>query len=253
MFSTSSFTIIPLPVLDPSPKPLNSSTNTIITPIIINLTKYLIIIYRPPKAEAKPAAKAAPAKGGPKKGGAKISKKVAIPPGQRRKMRKSRFRKALNVAIENYKSVLVIGIDNVGSNQIQLVRLKLRELGCTMLVGKNTVIRPVIQEAAEAGNKKIARLLPFVKQNVGFVFTNSDDLSSIRDLITKNKIPAAARTGVIAPADVHIPAGPTPLDPGMFLFFTFKHIFSFSSFFFHTCSIFIWWYFINMMIESSKV
>jgi large subunit ribosomal protein LP0 len=94
--------------------------------------------------------------------------------------------------------------------------MKLRELGCVMLVGKNTVIRPVILDAIEKGNKKLQRLLPFVQQNVGFVFTNTDDLAQIRDLITENKIPAAARTGVIAPVDVHIPAGPTPLDPGMF-------------------------------------
>jgi len=85
-----------------------------------------------------------------------------------------------------------------------------------MLVGKNTVIRPIILEEAEKGNKKIARLLPHIKENVGFIFTNSDDLAGVRDLVTKNKVPAAARSGAIAPADVHIPAGPTPLDPGMF-------------------------------------
>jgi large subunit ribosomal protein LP0 len=174
----------------------------------------LPIPLRPPKADAK----AAPAKGGkPAKGGAKKVKVVVkVPAGVRRKQRKSRFRAAFSKAVADFSSIMVVGIDNVGSDQLQQTRMKLRELGCIMLVGKNSVIRPLIREEVEKGNKKIAKLIPFVKQNVGFVFTNNPELSKIRDLITENKIPAAARTGAIAPADVHIPAGPTPLDPGMF-------------------------------------
>lgn len=45
------------------------------------------------------------------------------------------------------------------------------------------------------------RLLPHVKGNVGFVFTNGD-LKTIRDKILANKVAAPARAGAIAPADV---------------------------------------------------
>lgn len=62
------------------------------------------------------------------------------------------------------------------------------------------------------------RLLPFVKGNVGFVFTNSD-LKTIRDKILDNKVAAPARAGAVAPADVWIPAGNTGMEPGKTSFF----------------------------------
>lgn len=62
------------------------------------------------------------------------------------------------------------------------------------------------------------RLLPFVKGNVGFVFTNSD-LKAIRDKILDNKVAAPARAGAVAPADVWVPAGNTGMEPGKTSFF----------------------------------
>lgn len=62
------------------------------------------------------------------------------------------------------------------------------------------------------------RLLPFVKGNVGFVFTNGD-LKDIRDKILANKVAAPARAGAVAPADVWIPAGNTGMEPGKTSFF----------------------------------
>lgn len=62
------------------------------------------------------------------------------------------------------------------------------------------------------------RLLPFVKGNVGFVFTN-DDLKEIRDLVLANRVAAPARAGAIAPVDVWVPAGNTGMEPGKTSFF----------------------------------
>lgn len=62
------------------------------------------------------------------------------------------------------------------------------------------------------------RLLPFVKGNVGFVFTNGD-LKEIRDKILANKVAAPARAGAVAPVDVWIPAGNTGMEPGKTSFF----------------------------------
>ncbi len=45
------------------------------------------------------------------------------------------------------------------------------------------------------------RILPHVKGNVGFVFTNGD-LKATRDKILSNKVAAPARAGAVAPADV---------------------------------------------------
>jgi len=57
-----------------------------------------------------------------------------------------------------------------------------------------------------------------VKLNVGFVFC-LDDPTLVRSIIMENRVPAAARQGVIAPKDVSIPAGPTGMDPSQTSFF----------------------------------
>ena len=62
------------------------------------------------------------------------------------------------------------------------------------------------------------RLLPFVKGNIGFVFTNND-LKEIRDKILANKVAAPARANAVAPVDVWVPAGNTGMEPGKTSFF----------------------------------
>ena len=69
-----------------------------------------------------------------------------------------------------------------------------------------------------ADNPEYERILPFVKGNVGFVFTNGD-LKTIRDKILANKVAAPARAGAVAPADVYVPAGNTGMEPGKTSFF----------------------------------
>lgn len=65
---------------------------------------------------------------------------------------------------------------------------------------------------------KLENLLPLVLGNMGFVFTNHS-LPDIKKIILDNKVPAAAKSGSLAPADVFIPPGPTGLDPGQTNFF----------------------------------
>jgi large subunit ribosomal protein LP0 len=69
-----------------------------------------------------------------------------------------------------------------------------------------------------AEHPEYERLLPFVKGNVGFVFTN-EDLKEIRSLILDNRVAAPARPGAVAPLDVYIPAGNTGMEPGKTSFF----------------------------------
>jgi len=84
-------------------------------------------------------------------------------------------------------------------------------------MGKNTIIRKVLRERVEE-NPALESLLPYVVGNIGFVFTNGD-LNGLRQLVVSNKVPASAKTGVLAPIDVIIPPGPTGLDPGQTSFF----------------------------------
>jgi len=130
--------------------------------------------------------------------------------------RKTTYRGKLDSLLDNYKAILIVQADNVGSNQMQKIRIALRGKA-VLLMGKNTMMRKVIREKM-ANNPKLERILPYVYGNIGFVFTN-DDLNDVRKTIEGNKVPAAARVGVMAPEDCWIPAGPTGLDPGQTSFF----------------------------------
>jgi len=122
----------------------------------------------------------------------------------------------LDKYLEEYKNVLICSVDNVGSHQMQKVRMSLRGKG-VVLMGKNTICRKAIREHQES-NPTLEALLPFVRGNIGFVFTN-DDLNVVRKIILENKVPAAAKQGSLAPIDVFVPPGPTGLDPGQTAFF----------------------------------
>ena len=130
--------------------------------------------------------------------------------------RKSAYWTRLNAALDEYKNILIIGVDFVGSKQMQQTRIALRGKGI-VLMGKNTLIRKVLRERSEK-NPAFESILPYVYGNIGFVFTNGD-LNALRAIVTANKVPAGAKTGVIAPIDVVIPPGPTGLDPGQTSFF----------------------------------
>jgi len=140
----------------------------------------------------------------------------ANPPKTKRAIRKEGLKGKLDQYLQEYKNVLVCTVDNVGSHQMQKVRISLRGKA-VLLMGKNTICRKAIREHQES-NPKLEALLPFVKGNVGFVFTNSD-LNAVRKIILENKVPAAAKQGSIAPIDVFVPPGPTGLDPGQTAFF----------------------------------
>jgi len=139
---------------------------------------------------------------------------VAAP--SKRQVRKGNLKAKLDKYLSEYKNVLICTVDNVGSHQMQKVRISLRNKA-VVLMGKNTIARKAIREHAEE-NPALEALLPYVKGNIGFVFTNGD-LNAVRKTILENKVPAAAKQGSIAPIDVFVPPGPTGLDPGQTAFF----------------------------------
>ena len=78
---------------------------------------------------------------------------------------------------------------------------------------------PWLEEPSEVSClNAVEKLLPFIKGNVGFIFTNGD-LKSIRDIVVSNVVAAPARAGAVAPKDVWIPAGNTGMEPGKTSFF----------------------------------
>jgi len=138
--------------------------------------------------------------------------------GAARRIRKEAFAARLRQYLDTYKNVLIVQVDNVGSSQMQKVRIALRGRA-VVLMGKNTLVRNTVRKhIAESKNTNLENLLPLVYGNMGFVFTNSN-LKETRDAVLASKVPAAAKTGSYAPIDVHVPAGPTGMDPGQTAFF----------------------------------
>jgi len=124
--------------------------------------------------------------------------------------RKQAYFTKLNALLEGYQKILIVGADNVGSNQMQKVRKALRGKG-VVLMGKNTMVRKAVRGYAES-NAKLQAILPYIKGNVGLVFAK-DDLSAISKIIGENKVAAPAKAGAFAPVDVIVPAGPTGMEP----------------------------------------
>jgi len=136
--------------------------------------------------------------------------------GTKRWLRKEKYKGKFEKLLDEFKNVLVVGVDNVGSLQMQKVRIALRGKAI-LIMGKNTLMRMIVREKMVA-NPKLEGLLPFVRGNMGLIFTN-EDLSKIRTIVTEYKVPAAAKSGTLAPSDVFVPPGPTGLDPGQTGFF----------------------------------
>jgi len=118
--------------------------------------------------------------------------------------------------LNEYSKILIVGADNVGSSQMQQIRIKLRGTG-EVLMGKNTMIRKAIKGHL-VENPALEKLLPLIKGNMGFVFTKGD-LSSTRDICLANKVKAPAKAGALAPIDVFIPAQVTTMGPEKTSFF----------------------------------
>jgi len=112
--------------------------------------------------------------------------------------------------LDEYPKIFIVGVDNVGSNQLHKTRIALRGKA-VVLMGKNTMIRKAIRGHLE-NNSNLEQLLPLIKGNIGFVFAK-EDLPSIKKILLANKISAPAKAGTIAPNDVVVPAGPTGLEP----------------------------------------
>ncbi|XP_014243665.1 60S acidic ribosomal protein P0 [Cimex lectularius] len=129
---------------------------------------------------------------------------------------KSNYFNKLIQLLEEYPKCFIVGADNVGSKQMQQIRVSLRG-SAVVLMGKNTMMRKAIRGHIER-NQALEKILPHIRGNVGFVFTRGE-LPEVRDKLLQNKVRAPARAGAIAPCPVVIPAQNTGLGPEKTSFF----------------------------------
>ncbi|XP_038648748.1 60S acidic ribosomal protein P0 [Scyliorhinus canicula] len=138
-----------------------------------------------------------------------------MPREDRAAWKSSYFLKIIQL-LDDYPKCFIVGADNVGSKQMQHIRISLRGKA-VVLMGKNTMMRKAIRGHLE-NNPALEKLMPHIRGNVGFVFTK-EDLCEIRDLLLSNKVPAAARAGAIAPCEVTVAGQNTGLGPEKTSFF----------------------------------
>jgi len=129
---------------------------------------------------------------------------------------KSNYFVKLVQLFDEYPKCFLVEADNVGSKQMQQIRMSLRG-NAVVLMGKNTMMRKALRGHL-AQNPKLEQILPHIVGNVGFVFTKGE-LVDIRDMLLTNKVQAPARAGAIAPLDVTVPAQNTGLGPEKTSFF----------------------------------
>lgn len=129
---------------------------------------------------------------------------------------KEKYFLKLKELMTEYKSLFIVGVDNVSSQQMHETRKSLRK-DAVVLMGKNTMIRRAFRTFV-AEFPEYENLLPLIRGNIGFIFTNSD-LKTIKDAILANKVAAPARAGAMSPMDVSVPAGNTGMEPGKTSFF----------------------------------
>merc|ERR1712055_448927 len=129
---------------------------------------------------------------------------------------KTSYFQRIEKLIEEYPTCFLVSADNVGSKQMQQIRIALRGRG-EVLMGKNTMMRKALRGQLSK-YPQLEKLLPCIVGNVGFVFTN-EDLCEVRDVILSNKKEAPAKVGAIAPLDVFVPGGNTGQGPEKTSFF----------------------------------
>merc|ERR1712055_1114637 len=99
--------------------------------------------------------------------------------GDRQAWKQAYFEKA-NGLLGKYERIFICDADNVTSKQFQEIRSGMRGHG-DVLMGKNTMMKKAIRQIAE-NNPSLEKLIPLIKQNVGFVLTNGD-LKEVRGMI----------------------------------------------------------------------
>jgi len=136
--------------------------------------------------------------------------------GRVRKEWKAEYFQKVERILTSYDKVLICDADNVTSKQFQQIRVGLRGQG-EILMGKNTMMKRAMR-GLFSERPELEKLMNLIKLNVGLVCFNGD-MKEIRDLVMTYKVPAAARTGSVAPCDVVVPPQVTTLGPEKTSFF----------------------------------
>ncbi|MBT7102196.1 50S ribosomal protein L10 [archaeon] len=107
------------------------------------------------------------------------------------------------------KTVMVISIKGLPSAQFQDIKKKLRSKAKVQVV-KKSLVKFALDHS---GIKELHDLVPHVDDSTAMLFSDADAFE-ISGILAKEKSPAKAKAGQIAPSDIEVKAGPTELLPG---------------------------------------
>ncbi len=125
--------------------------------------------------------------------------------------RKKKHVEEIKAALTKYNVICIFDLNTLPSNQLQLIRHKLRSKA-ELIVKKKRLIKIAIHEIQK--EKNLSHLLPYIeKGNPSLILTNEDPFSLYKT-IKASKTFAAAKAGQIAPKDLIVEAGPTNFPPG---------------------------------------
>lgn len=148
----------------------------------------------------------------------------------KRKIRNRRVIKQLCTNFLKFNQVILVTLDNVSNKQLQKARVTLQnsEKPGDIVIGKNSVISKAIKwltTEPEKGSKEyedhkqwkrrpeLKNFSKLIVGNFALIFTD-DDYTTVKEKIEAEVLTVAAKTGIVSPCDVVIPAGPTNLDVG---------------------------------------
>jgi large subunit ribosomal protein L10 len=117
--------------------------------------------------------------------------------------------KEVREKLKNYSVIGILDMHNLPSRQLHAIREKLRKEATIRMVKK----RLITLIFKECGLKGIEDLTGYISGEPALLLSNSDPFKLARKIST-SKSKAFAKTGDIAPHDIVIKAGPTPLPPG---------------------------------------
>lgn len=116
--------------------------------------------------------------------------------------------------LNKYKYFMLLDFSGIGSHQFQLIRKQLRGRA-ELKVVKNTLLRRALEQSDKKNVLEVENGGFLTGQNcILFTDVNPFELALF---LEKNKVPAPARPGDIAPEDIYVPAGNTGLPAGPIL------------------------------------
>ncbi len=113
--------------------------------------------------------------------------------------------------MKDYPIIAAVDMENLPTPQLQNMRAQLREK-VVLKMTKRRFMNLAFEKAQEF-KPGINKMVEHLKGMPALLFTR-DNPFTLYKILQKNKSPAPAKAGQIAPRDIVIPAGPTPFAPG---------------------------------------